>query len=1635
MLRLFYQRHYTILLTFLLTFGSGVSQAEDTEIYFSSGSASGNTSNAILPNVLLILDTSGSMTATVAGTNPSQSRMEVMKEAMVDIINGVEDVNMGLMRFTYKNGGAIVLPISPIDDPAGNIVSEPDDSQRTLTYTVGTSSDDAEEARTADAGLGIAVGDVNINDAILNINTLVGGAGGIATAQVNTSDNDADQFGTTVSTTTFFFNDGALEAARFTGLNIPAAATITNATLSLVPNGTPSGNTTIKGELLSNCLDYSSSGTNELSNRLAANTSNAANHVTHTATGTNPNVITVTALIAELVGVGAGTAGNPLCLFSDSAGAGTFHSFDTSAANAPALSVTYTSGGGSAAVTQTTGLRFQNVVIPQGASISDAKLILTPTSTDTTTTDIIKIRAEAADDAATFTTTANDISGRATVTKFTDWTLPATTADQVITSCVDGTCTSNTLAKVIQDVTDRAGWCGGNDLTLIIQDNTDGKDFYSYDGNSGLAPQLEVTYDTTGTLGCVVDTDTAQVATSTDDAENTSTGSGDLDFQSGVNVGVRFQSMDVPQGATILSASISMTSDENRAGSDTDITIYGEDDDNANTFGNVSTRTKTTASVLYEPPTWVTGTVYTTPDLSTIVQEIVDRAGWNDGNSMAFIMETTGSKRAAETYNSSPTQAPRLSITYQATGGFSPVKTVREKLIELVGELPTSDWTPITEVLYEAAHYWRGDSVVYGKSRDGLSKTRLSHPGSYCVGDNDCGGANTATYPPYGVFETGSCSVDNLDHSNCSSRSIQGSPDYLTPFSSELSCASNYQILLTDGQANSANLESTVEGEFSAIGQCVNQTSTGGSISTSEKCSIDLAKFLFEEDQSTTLANEQTVTTYTVGFNISNQYLKDIATEGGGEFFEAQNAADLATVFDSILTDVKSDPTSIVSPSLATNAFNRLFSRDDVYFGLFTPELNSAWDGNVKKYTVCTEVGILPNCDFVTRVLDANDEQAVDANDRFLTTSTSVWSDLVDGIETVQGGVGGELTDYTDRVIYTETTVSGTQPVTGTTLTDSGYMITSSNWSSTDLATVRAAVCPVPSTTAGSDCEDRMLWMLGKVITIEDTDVDADTRWTVGDVLHSSPVTITYGGSDTDSDGIVDTFFDKIIFGTNDGGLRMVNADTGKEDWVFLPQATVDLQQSLYVNPEGDHTYAIDLTPVVAINDVNGDGTIEPSDGDTVHAYTGMRRGGKFIYALDLTATVTSSASPVVPDFLWRIEGGVTGSDFEHLADTWSQPQLSTILTSTGQEDVLIFGGGYDTVLDTTFGTAGTSPNENEGNMIFVVDPSDGSLVFSIGGPNTGATLTMTEMLYSIAAKPSVIDTTGDGNANRIYIADTAGQVWRVDLANDIVMTGSAGSSVVGLLADISTEGTAADERRFFETPEIAAVIDTEFTASNSKYYLVTIGSGNRAHPLDETVSDRMYGFRDFTIGDMTGGSGAASHIAQDYPQTGGAALNESQLIDISLTVLDENDTTVDASFGWYIDWLTTGHTGEKVLASPIIIGGNVFITTYEPDAGNNLDACAANLGGGRLLGFDVLSGRGFTTDTVDRTISDDLRGIASAVIPFYAPDGIYGLIGVEGGVWQPADPNEACEYGETCTDGGLKLGENSGVLTYWSEE
>ncbi len=218
---------------------------------------------------------------------------------------------------------------------------------------------------------------------------------------------------------------------------------------------------------------------------------------------------------------------------------------------------------------------------------------------------------------------------------------------------------------------------------LIILDNSGSMNFNAY----GTYP---------GDGGTVNDTPYAgepytpalerRVAASSDDAEEnltdhnsyyTSDG-GDLDLgtfsipgDSSV-VGVRFQDLEIPPGAEIVNAYIVFTAKVSLgSGAAMNLKINVEDSDNAATFTSanydLSSRVKTSKKIHWDPAVWTANNTYQTPDISDLIQDIVNRSGWQSGNAMAFFLQyesASGEKRDAYSYNSSAANAPLLHIEY-----------------------------------------------------------------------------------------------------------------------------------------------------------------------------------------------------------------------------------------------------------------------------------------------------------------------------------------------------------------------------------------------------------------------------------------------------------------------------------------------------------------------------------------------------------------------------------------------------------------------------------------------------------------------------------------------------------------------------------------------------------------------------------------------------------------------------------------------------------------------------------------------------------------------------------------------------------------------------------------------------------
>ena len=168
-------------------------------------------------------------------------------------------------------------------------------------------------------------------------------------------------------------------------------------------------------------------------------------------------------------------------------------------------------------------------------------------------------------------------------------------------------------------------------------------------------------------------------------------------------IGMRFTSVAIPQSATITNAYVQFQVDESTS-STTSLTIEGEAADNAVTFGSssgdISGRNRTPAAVSWSPPSWPNkgdaGPAQQTPDLASVIQQIVGRGGWTSGNALVLIVTGTG-KRVAESYNGVPSAAPLLRVDFD-TGPVGPPTTDPEtsSVTASPSTVPADGTTPAT---------------------------------------------------------------------------------------------------------------------------------------------------------------------------------------------------------------------------------------------------------------------------------------------------------------------------------------------------------------------------------------------------------------------------------------------------------------------------------------------------------------------------------------------------------------------------------------------------------------------------------------------------------------------------------------------------------------------------------------------------------------------------------------------------------------------------------------------------------------------------------------------------------------------------------------------------------------------------
>ena len=173
-----------------------------------------------------------------------------------------------------------------------------------------------------------------------------------------------------------------------------------------------------------------------------------------------------------------------------------------------------------------------------------------------------------------------------------------------------------------------------------------------------------------------------QVQIGTDDAHENDASSGfshtgvtlkvesDSDAVERWNCGVRFQDVGIPQSATIDFAELEVVFPANQRDSPR-LVIYGHkvvDSDDFATEADVTSRARTAASVSWSADNLSSGVFIASPDIKTVIQEIVNQVGWSQGNALTVICvgdDTDDTEDCRFTpYNATPANACKLNIEW-----------------------------------------------------------------------------------------------------------------------------------------------------------------------------------------------------------------------------------------------------------------------------------------------------------------------------------------------------------------------------------------------------------------------------------------------------------------------------------------------------------------------------------------------------------------------------------------------------------------------------------------------------------------------------------------------------------------------------------------------------------------------------------------------------------------------------------------------------------------------------------------------------------------------------------------------------------------------------------------------------------
>jgi len=632
----------------------------------------------------------------------------------------------------------------------------------------------------------------------------------------------------------------------------------------------------------------------------------------------------------------------------------------------------------------------------------------------------------------------------------------------------------------------------------------------------------------------------------------------------------------------------------------------------------------------------------------------------------------------------------------------------------------------------------------------------------------------------------------------------------------------------------------------------------------------DVAKFLYDNDMRSDIPGKQNVITYTIGFYIADQLLRDAADNGGGDYYTASSISDLSNALQAAMADILARVASGTSVSTITTTAS---SDDYLIRAKFLP--GSSWKGYLERFT-------LPY------VPDSADWEA--------------GQNLKDRVA---------ASGFTDRKIWTF--LSAQNPKKQLFTSDDGAVKTRMGdiWDLTsDWDEVADTINYVrgDQTYDGDKYRDRQGWLLGDIIystpisigapraTLFGSDSDHPERVTYSAfrAANDSRKTMIYVGA---NDGMLHAFraLDDESADCAPGGSDEGSAECGGwEEWAFIPE---NLQGKLLkLTDEDCHQYFVDLTPAAA--DVY-DGTKW-----LTILIGGNRLGGQEYFALDVTDP-TDMNDAGHDTALWDVIpfNGKMSSTVPAIgkvrANNDSVDNWAAIVTSGYHEG---FDPGEIAALDIATGN-----KLNIWKIGPIWDDDRNAQSKSAGSP------------YYTLSSPAVLDSDMDGYLDLIFAGDTEGTLWKYYYDYE-----DQGWKRVALFNATDSSG---NPQPITARPSLAF-------SNGGKYLRIYFGTGKYMEESDKanSIQNAFYGLieeRQYP-GNLNDGhfTGTAEIDKSDLGNL------TSIVYDSDFYHTDNTAVRTDAlANGWYF-YLDhqAGNPAERVLSRALIAAKHVFFSSFAPN-------------------------------------------------------------------------------------------------------